>query len=199
MTEQIPNNDLLAFFKALADANRLRIIGILANESSSVEKLAMQLGLSEATVSHHLSRLAEIGLVSAKADSYYSIFSLQNDALEKMAKKILAREELPLLAIDVDMDAYDRKVLKEFSSPDGSIKAFPAQRKKLDVIIGFVAKVFEMRKKYAEKEVNEMLKPFNDDYATLRRELIDMKYMARQGGEYWLTELGYNSSRSYRQ
>ncbi len=198
MIEENQSADLLAFFKALADANRLRIIGVLANESSSVEKLAEQLCLSEATVSHHLSRLAEIGLVSAKAESYYSIFSLQNEALEKMAKKILARETLPLLAKDVDLDAYDRKVLKEFTFPDGSIKAFPAHRKKLDVIIGYVAKVFELEKKYTEKEVNELLKVFNEDYATLRRELIDMKYMARQSGEYWLTELGYNFSGRYR-
>jgi len=198
MIEENQNADLLAFFKALADANRLRIIGVLANESSSVEKLAELLGLSEATVSHHLSRLAEIGLVSAKAESYYSIFSLQNETLEKMAKKILARETLPLLARDVDLDAYDRKVLKEFTFSDGSIKAFPAQRKKLDVIVGYVAKVFELKKKYTEKEVNELLKVFNEDYATLRRELIDMKYMVRQNGEYWLTELGYNFSRRYR-
>jgi predicted transcriptional regulator len=198
MTEENQNTDLLAFFKALADANRLRIIGVLANESSSVEKLAEQLGLSEATVSHHLSRLAEIGLVSAKSESYYSIYSLQNETLEKMAKKILARENLPLLAKDVDLDAYDRKVLKEFTFSNGSIKTFPAQRKKLDVVVGYVAKAFELEKKYTEKEVNELLKAFNEDFATLRRELIDMKFMARQNGEYWLTELGYNSSRSYR-
>ena len=70
MAKKNQNADLLAFFKALADANRLRIIGILANQSGTVERLAEQLGLSEATVSHHLNRLAEIGLVSAKAEGY---------------------------------------------------------------------------------------------------------------------------------
>jgi len=198
MAEKNQNADLLAFFKALADANRLRIIGILANQSGTVEKLAEQLGLSEATVSHHLNRLAEIGLVSAKAEGYYSVYSLQKDALEEMAKKILAHETLPLLAKDVDLDAYDRKVITEFTNPDGSMKAFPAQRKKLDVIVGYVAKVFKLEKKYTEKEVNELLKVFNDDFATLRRELLDMKYMGRLNGEYWLTELGYNFSGRYR-
>ena len=198
MAKKNQNADLLAFFKALADANRLRIIGILANQSGTVERLAEQLGLSEATVSHHLNRLAEIGLVSAKAEGYYNVYSLQKDALEEMAKKILSRETLPLLAKDVDLDAYDRKVITEFTNPDGSMKAFPAQRKKLDVIVGYVAKVFELEKKYTEKEVNKLLKVFNDDFATLRRELIDMKYMGRLNGEYWLTELGYNSSGRYR-
>ena len=96
------------------------------------------------------------------------------------------------------MEAYDRKVINEFTNPDGSIKAFPAQRKKLDVLLPYVVKVFEMEKRYPEKEVNELLKRFNEDYATLRRELIDVKFMARQNGEYWLTPLGYNSSRRYR-
>lgn len=198
MEEECVNSNLLAFFKALADANRLRIIGILANQPSTGEKLAEQLGLSEATVSHHLHRLAEIGLVSAKAEGYYSVYSLQQDALEEMAKKILARETLPLLANDVDLDAYDRKIINEFTYHDGAIKAFPVQRKKMDVILGYVAKGFELGKKYTEKEVNESLKVFNEDFATLRRELIDIKYMARQNGEYWLTELGYNSSGRYR-
>jgi predicted transcriptional regulator len=189
---------LLAFFKALADANRLKIIGLLANQATSVEKLAEQLDLTAATVSHHLSRLAECGLVSAKAEGYYSIYSLQTNTLESLAKRLLTRENLPSLAKDVDVEAYDRKVINEFTNSDGSIKAFPAQRKKLDVLLPYVVKVFEMEKRYTEKEVNELLKPFNEDYATLRRELVDAKFMARQNGEYWLTPLGYNSSRRYR-
>ena len=192
------NSELLAFFKALADANRLKIIGLLANQPSTVEKLAIQLGLSEATVSHHLSRLAECGLVSARADGYYSIYSLQKETLEALAKKILTRDALPLLAIEVDVAAYDRKVINEFTNHDGSIKVLPAQRKKMDVILGYIVKVFDLGKNYSEKEVNESLKVFNEDFATLRRELIDIKYMARQNGEYWLTELGYNLSGRYR-
>ena len=92
------NNELLAFFKALADANRLKIIGLLANQATSVEKLAEQLDLTAATVSHHLSRLAECGLVSAKAEGYYSIYSLQTNTLESLAKRLLTRENLPSLA-----------------------------------------------------------------------------------------------------
>jgi hypothetical protein len=115
-----------------------------------------------------------------------------------MAKTFLARETLPLLAKDVDMDAYDRKVLKEFTNQDGSIKSFPAQKKKMDVLLGFVAKSFDLEKKFSEKKVNELLIFFHEDFVTLRRELIDINYMARENGEYWLTELGYNSSRRYR-
>ena len=192
------NITLLTFFKALADANRLKIIGLLANQPQTVEQLASQLNLSSPTVSHHLSRLAEAGLVSARAESYYSIYSLETSALEDMSREMLKRENLPALAADVDVDAYDRKVINEFVTSEGRIKAFPVQLKKMEVLLKFAAKSFELEIRYTEKQVNEILKSYNEDFATLRRELIDAKYLARDHGEYWLTELGYNSARRYR-
>jgi DNA-binding transcriptional ArsR family regulator len=61
------NEELVAFFKALADANRLKIVGLLAQRPYSGEELAALLDLKPSTVSHHLSKLAEVGLVSARA------------------------------------------------------------------------------------------------------------------------------------
>jgi len=71
-----PTNELLSFFKALSDANRLKIVGLLARESLSVEQIAEMLSLRPSTVSHHLSILGEAGLVSARAESYYNIYQL---------------------------------------------------------------------------------------------------------------------------
>jgi DNA-binding transcriptional ArsR family regulator len=64
------NHEMLAFFKALADANRLKIVGLLAQRPYSGEELAALLGLKPSTISHHLSRLAQVGLVSARAEGY---------------------------------------------------------------------------------------------------------------------------------
>lgn len=188
MESKDTTHEFVAFFKALADENRLKIIGLLANQPYSVEQLAEILHLNASTVSHHLSRLAEIGLVSAKAESYYSIYRLETSTLEQMAQRLLARETLPSLANDLDMDAFDAKVIKDFTYPDGRIKAFPAQQKKFLAILRYVLKEFEYGKRYTEKQVNEMLSRYNEDTATLRRELIDFKFMARQSGEYWRIE-----------
>ena len=51
-------DELVTFFKALAEPNRLRIIGLLAQKPQSVEQLASTLRVGESTVSHHLSKLA---------------------------------------------------------------------------------------------------------------------------------------------
>jgi predicted transcriptional regulator len=179
--------ELLDFFKALSDANRLKIVALLAEEDLTVEQLADMLDVSPSTVSHHLSKLSKAGLVSARAQSYYSIYSLQLDTLTGMAERLLSAEMLPAVAADVDVDAYDRKVLNTFLSPDGRITAFPSQQKKEEAILRYVVQAFEHGHRYGEKEVNQTLAQFSEDTARLRRHLVEFGFMAREGGggEYW--------------
>ena len=184
MDAEIQTQRLLVFFKALADESRLKIIGLLSHEPRSGDELAALLGLSAPTVSHHLARLQAAGLVEARAQQYYSVYSLRTDALHEMAREVLSTERLSAVADDVDMDAYDKKVLANYVE-DGRIKQIPSQLKKMEVIIRWLARLFEPGKQYKEKQVNEMLKVHHEDYATLRRELVDMHYLARKDGVYW--------------
>ena len=190
MDNQALMDELLQFFKALADANRLKIISLLAQDEYSVEQIAEILGLKAPTVSHHLSKLMKAGLVSARAESYYNFYRLETKTLEEMSTRILAAETLPAVASDVDVDAYDRKILKNYSNPDGSLKAIPNQEKKLLAVLRHIVKVFEPGEKYSEAEVKEKLIRFNEDYAQLRREMVEYGFMAREGGGgvYWRTE-----------
>lgn len=180
--------ELLTFFKALADASRLRIVGLLAQQKYTVEQLAEILQLRPSTVSHHLSKLAEAGLVSARAESYYNIYQLEQVALENVARRLLSHETLPAIAGNVDAAAYDRKVVRDFTLPDGRLKTIPAQRKKLEAILRHLVLAFEIGRRYPEKEVNEILGRFHSDTASLRRELIGFKLMARDHGDYWRLE-----------
>lgn len=179
--------ELLNFFKALADANRLKIVGLLAKEPLSVEQLAELLDLHPSTVSHHLSRLSRAGLVSARAEGYYNIYQLEEKALEEMSQRLLARETLPAVAADVDMDAYDRKVINTYFDSGGRLKAFPTQQKKLEVVLRYVMRTFEPGVRYTEKQVNAILGRFNEDTAGLRRDLVDFGFLRRDsaGREYW--------------
>ena len=182
--------ELLEFFKALADANRLKIVGLLAQGEYSVEQLAEMLNLRPSTVSHHLTKLSKSGLVSARSESYYNTYRLESDVLESMSLRLLARETMPAVTADIDMDAYDRKVINTFCDAEGRILQFPAQKKKFEVLLRYVARVFEPGRSYGEKQVNEMLSTYSDDTATLRRGLVEHGIMARKGGggEYRLRE-----------
>lgn len=182
---QTVNEELVSFFKALSDANRLRIIGLLAMQPQTVEHLAAALSLGASTVSHHLTKLSDAGLVSARADGYYSVYSLQTEVLEDLSKRLLRRENLVKLAEDTDLEAFDRKVVRDFLGADGRFKQLPAQEKKLLAVLRYILNGIEPDRRYAEKELNEVLKRYNDDFASLRRHMIEFKFMARENGIYW--------------
>src|SRR5512136_2856855 len=131
------DEQLLMFFKALADSNRLKIVGLLSQQPYSVEHLAALLDLRPPTVSHHLKLLSEAGLVSARAESYYNLYQLEAGVLEEMARQLATQDKLPNMAAEVDMQAYDRKVLRDILQPDGKLKVIPAQRKKREVVLHY--------------------------------------------------------------
>jgi len=183
-------SELLVFFKALSDENRLKIVGLLAQKPYTVEKLAETLGLGVSTTSHHLARLANAGLVSAKVEGHYYSYSLQLEKLKKMSRQMLQDEEIVKLSQNVEEDAFERKVLSAFVDRDGRIVSFPAQEKKFLVLLKYVLDSFEPGARYTEKEVNEILARFNPDTASLRRGLIEYHLMQRESGgsAYWRTE-----------
>ena len=190
MTQEETLSTLLEFFKALADENRLKIIGLLAQNPTSVEALADALGLSVSTTSHHLARLSKSGLVTARADGHYFIYSLQTEKLKDMSRPLLQEENLPRLSVDTGEDAFERKVLANFVDKEGRIISFPVQEKKFAVILHYALKEFEPGKRYTEKEVNALLSRYNEDTAALRRGMIEYKLLSREsnGSAYWLTE-----------
>ena len=146
------SDEVVTFFKVLADANRLKIIGLLAQQPYSVEELAALLNLKPSTVSHHLAKLAQIGLVSARTESYYNVYQLDEKALQSKSQNLFSQENLAASVVDVNANAYDQKVVADYSRKDGSLKTIPAQRKKLEAVLRYVVQAFEINKKYSEKK-----------------------------------------------
>ncbi|NJM71844.1 MAG: metalloregulator ArsR/SmtB family transcription factor [Scytonema sp. RU_4_4] len=175
---------LLRFLKALADESRLKILGILANQECSVEELAALLQLKEPTISHHLARLKELNLVTMRPEGNARFYQLDNEALQNMGKKMCTLEKIASLVEDVDTEAWESKVLKTYIEGH-SLKEIPASRKKRLVILKWLASKFEVGVSYPEYTVNEILKHYYPDYATLRRELISYQLIRRENGVYW--------------
>ena len=181
------SDEVVTFFKVFADANRLKIVGLLAQQPYSVEELAALLDLKPSTVSHHLAKLAQIGLVSAKTESYYNVYQLDEKALEAKSRSLFSQENLKASVSEIDLDAYDSKVVRDYTRKDGSLKTIPAQRKKLEAVLRYIVKAFELNKRYSEKKVSEILSQYHEDTASLRRELVGYGLMKREGGggDYW--------------
>ena len=74
-------------FRALGDPARVRIVNLLATSSEPVCacELYEPLGLSQPTVSHHLKKLTEAGLLEREQRGKWAYFSLKRDAVETLA------------------------------------------------------------------------------------------------------------------
>jgi predicted transcriptional regulator len=188
--ETVDREKMLEFFKTLADRTRLDIIGHLAGKPSSVEDLADLLGLNASTVSHHLARLSGVGLVSAKAEGYYSIYSLHADTLAHTMGNLIMPVLLQKLPRQSGERSFEEKVLKTFTDSSGKIRAFPAKEKKYLVLLRHVMKSVDKSRRYTEKELSALLEGFNKDYSKLRRDLVEFGFMGREGGgcSYWAKE-----------
>ena len=69
----------------------------------------------------------------------------------------------------------------------GRIVTFPAKRSRRVVLLNHVAQRFDVGVRYREREVNLKLRHLHEDYATLRRYLVDEGFLSREHGEYWRT------------
>ncbi|MEQ1502890.1 MAG: metalloregulator ArsR/SmtB family transcription factor [Myxococcota bacterium] len=182
MSVDDPLATLLPFFKALADANRLRIVGILADREATGSELAALLSVTEPTVSHHLARLKDIGLITVRTEGTSHWYRLDAVALNRTAKDLLSTERLREVA--PDPLAWDRKVLGTFVQ-DGRLVSIPASRRKREVVLRWLADRFDHSTRYDERGVNAVLVNHHEDVATLRRELVGYGLLRRDSGRYW--------------
>jgi predicted transcriptional regulator len=177
-------NSVLSFFKALSDESRLKIVGMLASKDRSVEELASLLELRAPTVSHHLARLKEVGLVAMRSEGTTHIYKLNIKELRSLSKQVFALDTIVTIADSMPTDTWECKILTDFF--DGPrLKEIPASRKKREVVLKWLCDRFEFEVKYKEKEVNEIISRHHPDFATLRRELIGAGLLKRENSIYW--------------
>jgi ArsR family transcriptional regulator len=74
-------------FRALGDPARVRIMNVLATSDGPVCicNLVVPLGLSQPTVSHHMKKLLEVGLVDREQRGKWAYFTLKPEAARKLA------------------------------------------------------------------------------------------------------------------
>jgi len=193
--EQIDTENLLSFFKAMADSSRLKIVGLLANGERNVRELATLLELKEPTVSHHLAILREQGLARLRADGNVHWYRLNHDALKTLKRAVFSGQGLAALANQAEPAGeagrqsadrprtYDQKILGNFLDGERLIE-IPVSRKKRMAILRWLAERFGTDTTYSEADVNRIIKRHHGDCATLRRELIGCRMLHRERGLY---------------
>lgn len=176
--------EALALFKCLSDRSRLQILKSLAIEDMYVERLSERLGLTAATVSFHLKKLSDAGAVTSYKSQYYTMYSLNAAIFETTLLGILKeKSDETELAAQRD-EAYRKKVIDAFFEY-GKLKSIPSQRKKERIVLEVIAQSFEYDRMYTEREVNIIIADFNDDFCTIRRDMIAEKLLGRCAEGYW--------------
>ena len=177
--------EMLHFVKALADADRLRMIGLLAQEPRRFSEISEQTGLHPADARRALDQLQHNGLVVLIDGVYH----LDDKKPETLTRRQLEGERSSY-APEPDLEESRRRVLAAHFKPDGKLKQIPLQPAKRQIILDFLINAFTTGANYTEKEVNLILSRFHPDTAALRRYLVDagMLARARDGSRYWRPE-----------
>lgn len=170
---------VMDFVKAMASAERLRIIGLLSRGGKHVVEISNALGVHPSEVTRHLEQLTASGVIREED----GIYELDEKAIESLARGQLEGKRPQYEERPEDV----RKVLKAFLNADGTIKQIPLDGKKLVIILNLIVDAFDYDTNYTEKEVNTILRRFHLDTAALRRYLVDYGLMAREsdGTRYW--------------
>ena len=176
--------EAIMLFKSLSDKSRLHILKSLTIEDMYVERLAERLGLSASTVSFHLKKLSEAGVVQSYKTQYYTMYSLCRNILETTILDMI-KEKSDDAALQEEREQQYRKRVMDAFFEYGKLKSIPAQRKKERIILEVIVQAFEFDKKYTEREVNIIIADFYDDFCTLRRDMISERLLDREGNLYW--------------
>ena len=164
----------LELLKLLADETRLEILGILLKEDSYVEKIACELSLTPATICYHLKKMESAGVVNCSRSQFYIIYSLNREIFDKPLFELIKKDEE---IVDTE-EKYKKEVISNFFKY-GRLTQIPTQRKKREIVLAQIVEQFDFEREYPEKEINEIILRYHEDFCTIRREMIAFGMMTR--------------------
>lgn len=168
--------------------NQIKLL-TLFHAGASDKEIANQLGISSSTVRHQRFMFRE----RAKAAKLYLAVWTMVEAKKNNQQADLLPVHKGATMVDerysITEEEYQKILGNVFESLEPlKLKVFSSKEKKKIVILRKLAEQFQPGRKYTEKEVNEILGAVYDDYAMLRRYLIEYGYMERTKdcSSYWL-------------
>nr|WP_306813060.1 metalloregulator ArsR/SmtB family transcription factor [Paenibacillus soyae] len=181
---------VVAYHKALADPTRIRMLILLAGGELNGGELAERLSVTPATITHHAAKLREASLINERREKntiYFSLnhYFIQNNAAAT-ADLIYRKADGGGETMEEKNEALRAAVIRNFFAADGRLKSIPSQLKKKLIALEHMVSRLEKGRVYTEKEINEFIKQYHDDFATLRREFIMHQFMFRDKDAYEL-------------
>ena len=166
---------LMQFFKAVGQPERLRMLGILANNAYSLPELAKEMGMRETAVSRSIRILKKAGLLQETGTTDSPIYQLNSAKLADLHRIIEGEETAPSL---------QERVMNQYIQGE-TLTAIPYQEEEREIILQWLAQKFEMDRRYTEEEVTTIVANHYRYPLTLRRILADNRFLLHTGRHYW--------------
>ncbi|SYX85106.1 metalloregulator ArsR/SmtB family transcription factor [Paenibacillus alvei] len=181
---------VVAYHKALADPTRVKMLILLAEGERNGQVLAEKLSVTPATITHHAAKLREASLINERREKntiYFSIndYFLKNNAAAAI-NLIYRGADGGIGMLNEDQQRLRDSVIRNFFSKEGKLKNIPSQLKKKLIILEHMVTNLEAGRSYTEKEINEFIKAYHEDFATIRREFIMHQFLFREKEIYEL-------------
>lgn len=158
------------------------------------KEIAIKLGVAQSTIRNHRFKLRE---KEKQARLFLAMMELISENTQKkvniLDKDILRDAHKTATTIDDRYNITDKEresTIKNYMDESGAIKTFPAKEKKKIIILSEVVKNFSKGKKYSEREINRILQRIFEDYATIRRAMVEYGFIERSNdcSSYWVKE-----------
>lgn len=189
----------------LTDAQKNLLEQLLQLKSD--REIAHQLGTSTSTVRNHRFNLrqkekqAKIMLAVLELFSEHTLLKKQ-EMISEVNSESISNNIPEWISIHRGATMVDERyaitekenqeVLKAYFPQElqGRLKEFPRKEKRKLIIIRHIAANFQPGQLYTEKEVNRLLLSYYDDFATLRRYLVEYGYLDRERdcSYYWVNQ-----------
>ncbi|GGH13603.1 DUF2087 domain-containing protein [Paenibacillus segetis] len=176
---------IVNYHKALADPTRIKILLLLSGGELNGQVLAEKLFVTPATITHHASKLREASLICERREKNTIYFSLNHYFIKNSANAtadLIYKNINTLGGLEPMNDQQQRmkdSVIRNFFTSEGKLKQLPVQLKKKLIVLEHLVSSLEPSRQYTEKEINDFIKQYHEDYATIRREFIMHQMMIR--------------------
>lgn len=184
--------DMNSTFTGVSEVQRELIK--LISKGLSDKEISKILGVAQSTIRNHRYKLRE---KEKQAKLFLAMMDLlsksTNKKINKLDKETICDAHKTANQLDDRFNITDKEkksVIENYMNENGSLKSYPAKEKKKIIILEEICNNFSKGKTYSEKELNRILKRVYEDYATIRRALIEYGFIERTNdcSSYWIKE-----------
>lgn len=160
------NMEILSITGLLADEDKFKVTAAISLGAGTLSDISNTTGLDNQKIIKTLVRLEKAGLIENLGDNgYHYCAKVLKDLNVELSHSLEHK------SVASQLDRFIR---------DGKLLTFPKSRDDRMLVLGHIADLFEINRRYTEKEVNTQLSKLHPDYAALRRYLVDYGFLARE-------------------